>query len=418
MEAEVVNKRSVVFICGYEIAPPETHHRRFERELRVFEKTWNVKAELSPPEVDRDGLFGRWKLKTTGPNWSVETDYRIFWWGDIIAPDFEMPNWRRLWLGFLAFFDVLFSGTIFAYFRTNWRYALFFLYPYVFLAALAAGGYFLARHAIGDSLPYAPVFAALFGAGCVFAVLMLPARPLYLGYLLGDWSFARDLVHHLRPALDRRLDRFARELVNHVRASDADEIVLVGHSLGAVQVIDVVARALQLDPGFAAEKPVSILTIGSSLLKIGLHPAAKQLREAVRAVAGEPGIFWIEYQALTDIINFYKSNPVTDLGLPPADKPVVKIVRIRNTLNENTYKGIRRDFFRVHRQFVMGNERRYFYDYYMICCGPVPLARRAAYPGGAVAAFAHDGSFDPAAVEKKQAGRAGRRKTGGGGEKP
>jgi hypothetical protein len=53
----------------------------------------------------------------------------------------------------------------------------------------------------------------------------------------------------------------------------------------------------------------------------------------------------------------------------------------------------------VHRQFVMGNEQRYFYDYYMICGGPVALPQRVVYHDGAVEAFAPDGSFDPAKVE-------------------
>jgi hypothetical protein len=98
-------------------------------------------------------------------------------------------------------------------------------------------------------------------------------------------------------------------------------------------------------------------------------------------------------------VNFYKSDPVADLGLPPSDKPVVQIVRIKHMLKPQTYNGLKRDFFRVHRQFVMGNEQRYFYDYYMICCGPVSLPQRVAYHEGAVDAFAPDGSFNPALVE-------------------
>jgi hypothetical protein len=34
---------------------------------------------------------------------------------------------------------------------------------------------------------------------------------------------------------------------------------------------------------------------------------------------------------------------------------------------------------------MMGNERRYFYDYYMVCCGPIPLIERVANSDGAVA---------------------------------
>ena len=53
----------------------------------------------------------------------------------------------------------------------------------------------------------------------------------------------------------------------------------------------------------------------------------------------------------------------------------------------------------MHRQFVMGNEQRYFYDYYMILGGPVPLPERVLYHEGVVKAFAADGTFDPGLVE-------------------
>ena len=74
----VVTKRSVVFLCGYEIAPPDVHHRRFGRELPVFEKAWNVKCEQSQCSVDPERHIGLWRLDTRGPNWRVETEYRVF----------------------------------------------------------------------------------------------------------------------------------------------------------------------------------------------------------------------------------------------------------------------------------------------------------------------------------------------------
>lgn len=407
MQAPVVRKRDVVFICGYEIAPPEVHHRRFERELPLLEKTWNVKAKLSPPTTDRERSIGRWRIETEGPNWRVETDYRIFWWGDLIAPDFEQPQWRRLLGGLAALYDFVVSGALVAYFRMNWRYALFFLYPYVTLAGAGIGAGYLANYLLSGLVPYAGLIAVLVGFAAAFALLYLPPRPLYLGYLFNDWHFAHELVRGKRTVLESRLEGFARDLAALVRESAADEILLVGHSLGAVQVIDVVARAKRLDPEFAKQgPPVRILTIGSSLLKIGLHPAARKLREAVGTVANDPRLYWIEFQAISDIVNFYKSNPVTDMGLPPAAMPIVQIVRVKHMLAPDTYRGLKRDFFRVHRQFVMGNEQRYYYDYYMICCGPVPLPQRAADDKGSVKAFGADGSFDPAAIRLEKTAKS------------
>jgi hypothetical protein len=331
----------------------------------------------------------------------------MFWWGDLIAPDFEASDGMRLVVGFRALFDFVFSGALFSYFRAHWRYALFFLYPYALIALVGFGGFYLFRRLFGDMLPYGDGIAFLVGIACVFGLLKLPPRPFYVGYLLNDWYFASDLVHRRRKALEQRLDGFARELVKLWRNSTAEEIVLVGHSLGAVQVIDVVARAKKVDPEFGAKgAPVRVLTVGSSLLKISLHPAARGLREAVRLVANDPHLYWAEFQAISDIVNFYKSNPVTDSGLPPAEKPIVQIVRVKHMLRPESYNSIKRDFFRVHRQFVMGNEQRYFYDYYMICCGPIPLPLRVTFHDGAVKSFAPDGAFDPAAVEIRPARRS------------
>ncbi len=157
--------------------------------------------------------------------------------------------------------------------------------------------------------------------------------------------------------------------------TDADEIVIHGHSLGAPLSLCVVDRALRLDPQLGAGKPIHLVSTGSSLLKVALHPAAGWLREAVGRLANAPAIDWVEYQALVDIINVYKVDPVVALGLPATGKPIVKIIRIRLMVEEHTYRRFHLNFLRVHRQAVMGNERRYFYDYYMLCCGPLPLAR-------------------------------------------
>jgi len=48
---------------------------------------------------------------------------------------------------------------------------------------------------------------------------------------------------------------------------------------------------------------------------------------------------------------------------------------------------------------VMGNERRYFYDYYMLVCGPIALFDRVADPDAAVEAFAADGGLTTAALQ-------------------
>ena len=42
-------------------------------------------------------------------------------------------------------------------------------------------------------------------------------------------------------------------------------------------------------------------------------------------------------------------------------------------LERETYRRIKKNFFRVHYQFISANSRRYFYDFFMICCGTRPI---------------------------------------------
>src|SRR5438874_6635873 len=128
--SSVVAKRLVFHVGGYDGGMrPDVMHRRFVRELRRFERTWSVQASASEPRLGDDQ--SAWQVTTTGPNWRVETDYRLLRWDDIIDADAGRPMWQRLALGVLTFLDFVAAGALWGYFRLNWRYALFFLYPFV-----------------------------------------------------------------------------------------------------------------------------------------------------------------------------------------------------------------------------------------------------------------------------------------------
>jgi hypothetical protein len=59
-----------------------------------------------------------------------------------------------------------------------------------------------------------------------------------------------------------------------------------------------------------------------------------------------------------------------------------------------TYRRLRGDFFRLHRQFMMGNDKRYFYDYYLTCCGPLALCVAVAAEQRLTLLFGPDGALD------------------------
>jgi hypothetical protein len=390
-----VRKRCFVQMTGYEPVGPEHQHRRFVREMARFLKAWNVQATVSALRLAPDGAVANWSVETWGPNWRVVTDFHQFRWDDFIIADAAESDWLRFPLGIAALLEFILTGTVVKYFIVAWRYGGFFLSPLVYILGMTWLAIGLTRYAAGHAeLPYPALFAPLLWLAIFIGLRFTFGRVILIRYALDDWYFARDLVHRLRPEVEERLDRLAQELVRVVRDTDADEIVFDGHSLGAPLSIAVLDRALKLDPQLGSRgKPLHLVSSGSSLLKVALHPAAGWLRDAVGRVANAPSVYWVEYQALVDIINVYKVDPVVALGLAPTGKPIVKIIRIRMMVEEHTYRRFRLNFLRIHRQAVMGNERRYFYDYYMLCCGPVALTERVENPEQAVAAFGADGSL-------------------------
>src|SRR6476620_10317010 len=368
MSGKPVAKRLVFHIGGYD---PITSHasaqRRFVREIARFQRTWSVKATVDGSHDSADQI--QWNVTTIGPDWLVETDYRLVRWHDVIEVFGGRSIGSRISVGILAFLDFVLTGTLWRYLQTNWRYAGFFLYPFVMFGLLIAAAFLIGVFAfkITGSIPIA-TGGGLFGFA---AVLAGPWRWLHLGDLFDDWIFSREYIRRGNSEIEQRLDRLATELVAAARNFAADEILVIGHSLGAVLAVDLLDRALKLDPALGRNKiPVTFLSVGSSILKVGLHPKAIRFRTTMERVAKSRAIFWGDYQALIDPLNFYKSRPMADMGLSTENEATVRVVKLSRMLDHDMYRRIRLNFFRVHCTSVRGNHRRTSYDYFMLTCGP------------------------------------------------
>ena len=84
MTDPVVTRRIVYHIGGYDSVSPTSAYQRFARELRRFESTWSADAAVSSPATNDD--VASWSIAASGPNWRVETEYRLVRWDDVPAP--------------------------------------------------------------------------------------------------------------------------------------------------------------------------------------------------------------------------------------------------------------------------------------------------------------------------------------------
>lgn len=373
-----VRRRAVFFIGGYDPKSSEAFFKRLRREIARFDALWNVRSVVSPVCDTADGQIGSVTIETgsAGEGWETQTDFSFLVLDRIVLADFARPLPVRLGKYLLAFGDFVVSGAALRFFASAWRFALYFLYPLATLVLFAAFGWLAARLIA----PW-PGFARCIVGIVVFAIaLMTLGNRWSTNHLMDLWSFSLDFMRGRRPDAEALMQRFAEEIDRSTATGAYDEVIIIGHSTGGMLMLDVAGRCLALDPSFVARAPkVALLTLGSTALKAGYHPAAVKFRQDVQRLVDTPGLDWFEIQCLTDVINFYKTDPVAEMKLeraPGRKFPFVRTVRVRDMLQSDTYRRVKRNLFRVHYQYVFGNTKPYWYDFFQICCGPAYLAQR------------------------------------------
>jgi len=399
-----VQNRHIIYVQGYDPRGLAQYYRMFRTELRKFGRLYQVAATISRPHSSSDGEIASWSIETKGENWHTRTTYDFLRFEDFIQNDLAAPIWRIVLEAVWIYWRLMFRGTIARFWRANWRFATFITWPHIILLLEAVGAAAIAfvfskgLAALGAPSPLSFLAAAAIFFALLWGALRYFENQTYVLYLLCDTIWTWQFAHRDRPEWDQRIDRFAQYLTDVVHSSNADEIVIVGHSSGSFLAAEILARALKRDPSLGRAGPrLMLLTLGGNFPIVGFHKAASDFRTHLAELAVAPQVDWIDCQARKDVMNFFLFDPITAHGIELGDSrrnPTIVRVRFREIIKPEHYNVFRWQFFRVHFQFVMANERPHAYDFFMIVCGPVPLRERMAHPDAALAAVtAKDGAI-------------------------
>jgi hypothetical protein len=390
-----VQHRHIIYVQGYDPRGLAQYYRMFRTELRKFGRLYQLTATISRPQSAPDGETASWTIETEAGDWQTRASYDFLRFEDLIQRDLAAPIWRTVLQAIWIYWRLVFSGTIARFWRAHWRFATFITYPHVVLLveALCALGIAFAfengLQALGIPDPLRIAAATALFLAVLGATLKYTENRTYLLYLLSDTIWTWEFSHRQRPEWDERIDRFAQYLANVARTSDAEEIVVVGHSSGSFLGTEILARALKLDPALGRHGPrIILLTIGGNFPIVGFHAVSKDFRDHLRQLAVESSIDWIDCQSRKDVMNFFPFDPVAGHGIDVGGSrrnPTIVPVRFREIIKPEHYNLFRWKFFRVHFQFVMANELPHAYDFFMIVCGPIPLSERMARPEAALA---------------------------------
>ena len=413
-----VQHRHIVYVQGYDPRGLAQYYRMFRTELRKFGRLYHLTTTISRPQTAPDGERASWSIETKADDWQTRTSYDFLRFEDLIQRDLAAPILGTVLRAIWIYWRLVFRGTIARFWKANWRFATFITYPHVLLLAEAlcslgiALGIAAGLDAVGLPRLVGIAAAILVFVALLGTVLKYTENQTYLLYLLSDTIWTWQFSHRQRPEWDQRIDRFAEYLAKVARESDAEEIVVVGHSSGSFLGTEILARALKLDPSLGRHGPrIVLLTIGGNFPIVGFHATSKDFRDHLRLLAVEPSIDWIDCQSRKDVMNFYPFDPIAGHGIdvgPARRNPTIVPVRFREIIKPEHYNVFRWKFFRVHFQFVMANERPHAYDFFMIVCGPIPLRDRTALPEAALAIATGDAAAREWAWKRLEAAAASR----------
>jgi hypothetical protein len=405
-----VQHRHIIYVQGYDPRGLAQYYRMFRTQLRKFGRLYQIAATIGRPQVAPDGETASWTIETKAGDWQTRTSYDFLRFEDLIQRDLAAPIWRTVLHAMWIYWRLVFGGTIARFWKAHWRFATFISYPHflLFNGAIWSLGLAFAfekgLEALGIPSLFSTAAAAAFFVAALGTLLKYTENRTYLLYLLSDTIWTWEFSHRQRPEWDQRIDRFAQYLAKVARSSDADEIVIVGHSSGSFVGTEFLARALKLDPALGRNGPrIVLLTIGGNFPIVGFHAASQDFRDHLRLLAVESSIDWIDCQSRKDVMNFYPFDPIAGHGIDVGASrrnPTIVPVRFREIIKPENYNLFRWKFFRVHFQFVMANERPHAYDFFMIVCGPIPLSERMAHPEAALIVATGDAAARACAWQK------------------
>ncbi len=417
-QTSAVRRRHVFFVAGFDRKSPRYYHALYRSQARRQAAVSGAKLEVSAERSRPTGNSTAWTATTHTSDGSVRNIYELLEWHDIVARHWAKSAWKVLVDGAATVGFGLRDGAVQRMYRLFRPPVYAALFPLLVLAtgavvAAAAGlGLASAIHAAtAMSVPASAAIGALlaallFGVGCTLV------QRIQITWLLRLVRFAHQQTTDAVPDLDRRLDEFAKRItaVASAEGEDSpDEILVVGHSVGANLAVSMLAKVFALqgaDDALAQDNvrrapAIALLSLGHCMPLLSSLSGAVGFRRDLQRVAASP-VDWLDITAPIDWAAFPQVDPVTAAGLQPAATgwhPRLLSPRFHLLFSNAGYARLKRNRFRVHMQYLMASEYPGRYDYFAITTGPQTLRARFEKDGNAADSARHAASARSEAQE-------------------
>lgn len=382
-----VRRRCVFYVSGFDPKGARHYHGLYRAESARQAPVSGFTVAVGPRRKLDDGNSA-WTLGAIDQGTEVETHYEFMRWDDVVSSHWPRFTWQ-LWRDVVT--TTVFNlrhGALWAMYQLSWPPALALFVPFVLLLGVVLGIPLLGGLAgwagweALDNVWAGLVAAGVAAAAVVWIGLALEAR-YSMYWMMRSYAFTARQAQGRTPDLEARLDQQAARLAQRLAEAQDDEVLVVGHSSGAIMAAAIVARALRLRPAAEAGRPVlSLLTLGQWIPLLGLLPQAASFRQELAELATAPHLDWIDFSAPPDGCCFALTDPVAGSGVVPPhrlpDRPKLLSPRFAEMFDAPAYEALRRDKFRLHFQYLAAAPKPVAYDYFRITAGAQTLADRFA----------------------------------------
>lgn len=184
------------------------------------------------------------------------------------------------------------------------------------------------------------------------------------------------------PEWEERAPALANELARQINENPPDELLIVGHSVGATMAIVFLEELLKIG---AYNGKVSYMGMGQCVQLVSfLQDDEGKFNMSLRKVAESPRVEWVDFTMPSDGACIALQDPVrASLRNPPKypqpDLPKFLSPRFMEGYSKQSFKRIKRDRFEYHFQYYRTPEKTADFEFAAIVLGNKTLAERFAH---------------------------------------
>jgi pimeloyl-ACP methyl ester carboxylesterase len=385
-----VRRRHAFYVSGFDPQGPAHYHRLYAEEAVKQAAVGGYAIEVGARQ--RAGPHSsQWRVDfQPGTPEEVTTTVEFLRWDDVVRRHWPRSRWAVMLSALGSTARQVGNGVLWRILKTSWPAFLVLFLPPALVVALVAWAVLtvglmvlLARHGLAGA-------AASLALGVSSAVGWIgfarrAEAKVQMAWLMRSTRFILRQARGQAPELEERIDDFGRRVAAALGDEEVDEVLVVGHSSGAMLAVSAAARALAARRGASAgARPpgLSLLTLGECIPMLSFQPEAREFRGELASLAQSDGLDWVDFTAPPDGCCFALVDPTAvcaeRASAPRWASPKRLSPRFAQLFEREAYERIRQDKYRCHFQYLMASQLRGAYDYFAITAGPERLSARFA----------------------------------------